>query len=433
MKTEGSGEVNRQANVDINGSVQSPAQLIRVAAEHYRLGRVDLAESVYRNAINLYPRLASAHMRLALILKETGRFDEAAQYFQRVLTIKPDSVMAHYHLAHLKNHASTRAEIEAMQLLYNSAHLEVGQRVYLAFGLGTALDKNGEYEEAFGYFQAGHQLEKRSSSFDLSKWESFFKSLKEIFSEEYMMKKHALGPVDDTPIFIFGMPRSGTTLAEQILSSHHDVCAAGELSGVVDIVKRSIQITKKPFLEGWGELSRKEIYDFGTYYLGMLGEHSDGSGHVTDTTPMNLIYVGLISTILPNARLVHCHRDPMDTCLSIFQQPLSKSHNFGNDLEDLGGFYRLYENLMDHWHGVLPGKMHDLCYEKLVADFEREVRDLLDYCDLKFDSSCLRFYDTERSVRTPSACQVRQPIYSNSVGRWRRYESKLASLRDILL
>ena len=199
-----------------------------------------------------------------------------------------------------------------------------------------------------------------------------------------------------------------------------------------DAVRRAIAITGKPFPAGLSEMGTSELHDLGAGYLDSLRKHAGMAGRVTDTTPMNFPLVGLIAAMLPHARLVHCVRDPMDTCVSIFQQPLSGSHAYANDLADLGGFYRLYKELMAHWYSVLPGRIYNLDYEALVNDSETGIRKLLDYCGLPFHADCLSFHKTKRQVRSPSASLVRQPVYTGSIGRWKRYESRLAPLKAIL-
>ena len=416
----------------LEASPDNPEGHYYLGLAYNQLGRLEEAISSFECALRTMPSNASGHLHLAIILKETGRFDDAAEHFRRALSIRPDLAMAHFHLAHMRTHDSSTDEINAMKALYSHPGINDNQRFYLAFGLGSALDKRGLYDEAFEYFQAGHGIKRKSVHFNLAEQVRFIKSIMEVFSEELMARNMSAGPDDNRPVFIFGMPRSGTTLAEQILASHPQVLGAGELSYVEEVVKQVIKITGKPFLASFGSLAAKQIYDLGGHYLNRLGVRPGDIRHVTDTTPMNFIYVGLIAIILPGARLVHCRRNPMDTCLSIFQQPLADSHAYAHDMADLGGFYRLYEELMMHWQSILPGRIHDLCYEELVSDSETEIRKLLDYCGVPFHDECLTFHKTERSVRTPSASQVRQPIYTASVERWKRYESKLSELKAAL-
>lgn len=409
------------------------------AQGHYYLGLafqkqgcIEEAVSSFEHTLQSNPSHINARMNLAITLKETGRLDEAVEHFRGVLARNPHIAQAHFHLATIRNHVSSTEEINAMKSLYNRPGTGIAQRYYLAFGLGTALEKWEAYEEAFGFFQAAHHLKKPSAPFNLADRARFFRSIMELFNREYLDRNRTAGPDDELPIFIFGMPRSGTTLAEQILASHPRVTGAGEVGYVEDVVRRVMELSGKPFLTGWPDMSAAEIHALGIYYLDRIGEHPDGSGHVTDTTPMNFVHIGLIATILPHARLIHCRRDPMDTCLSLYQQPLSDTHAYAHDLADLGGFYNLYREIMRHWHDVLPERIHDLCYEDLVTDSETEIRSLLDYCKLPFDQNCISFHKTDRAVRTPSASQVRQPMYTASMGRWRNYETWLSPLKALI-
>ena len=397
-----------------------------------KLGKSTEAVESYEHALQIAPRNPGAHMNLAVILEETGELDRAADHFRQAIEIKPDLALAHFHLAHMRNHPSSAGEIEAMQALYERPDTGSNQRIHLAYGLGSALDKQGAYEEAFEYFQAGHRLKEASKPFDPDRHTQFVRSLMEVFDQGVQSHGAISVPGDDLPIFIFGMPRSGTSLAEQILASHPGVSGGGELGYVEDTARDIISMTGRPFLDSWNGLDSNELAKLGSKYLARLKSHADGCSRVTDTTPMNFLYVGLIAGILPNARLVHCVRDPMDTCLSIFQQPLSESHAYAHNLSDLGGFYKLYRDLMAHWHRVLPGRIYDLRYEDLVTDSKTGIRRLLAACNLPFHEDCLAFHRTERSVKTPSATQVRQPMYTASIGRWKRYGSKLSPLQAIL-
>jgi len=396
------------------------------------LGRAHEAIASFRRALRITPSNADTRMNLALNLLNEGYLDEAIEQFQQVIKLDPGRAHAYFHLAHMKNRVSSDSEIRAMKSLYGQLGIADGEKTVLAFGLGSALDKRGEYDEAFRYFSAGHRLKQQSVPFDLASHAHYFETMKDVFDDHNLVRNRTIGVEDSRPIFIFGMPRSGTTLTEQILASHPDVLGGGEMSCVEDIVKHLQKITGKSLLESWSELDTQAIRELGAAYLEKLKMHSDKVKHVTDTTPMNFLYLGLIATIFPNVHLVHCVRDPMDTCVSIFQQPLSDAHAYSHDLKDLGGFYLLYKDLMAHWHKVLPGRIYDVRYENLVTDTESEIRKLLDCCGLPFHEGCLASHNTKRSVKTPSATQVRQPIYTASIGRWKRYEVNLSPLQEIL-
>jgi len=396
------------------------------------LGQMGAAVESFRQALRIEPSNADTRMNLALKLVDEGCFDRAVEEFQQVVRLDPGRVHAYFHLAHMKNRMTSDREIKAMLRLYARSDITDEDKGLLAFGLGSALDKRGEYDEAFRYFSAGHRLKRRGAPFNLAGYAQYFNSMKEVFNAHDALKNSGGGAEDGTPIFIFGMPRSGTTLTEQILASHPDIEGGGELSYVEELVRYTQNRTGKSILECWKDLDAQMIRELSAIYLDKLRTHSSEARYITDTTPMNFLYLGLVATILPNARLVHCVRDPMDTCLSIYQQPLSDAHAYAHDLEDLGGFYLLYKDLMAHWHNVLPGRIYNVHYEQLVTETENEIHKLLAFCDLNFHEACLAFHTTKRPVKTPSATQVRQPVYTASVGRWKRYETGLSRLREIL-
>ena len=398
----------------------------------YKLGRTYDAIPRYEHALQLMPSNTNARLNLAIAQMEIGRLEDAAGNFRMILKDKPDTALAHYHLTRIRNYETTLDDISAMKSIYNRPTTKMADRIYLAFSLGSTLEKHGEYDEAFDYFEAGHSLKKtQSPPFRLDEQKHLFYEIMNTFDEEHISRNSPAGIGDDMPIFIFGMPRSGTTLAEQILSSHPLVSGAGELSHF-EILQQAIEKTGKSSLTYWSSMNEQEIHNLGIDYLEKLKTHSEGSVYVTDTTPMNFIHIGLIATALPSARLIHCCRDSMDTCLSIFQQLLSDSHNYAHNLTDLGNYYRLYEEMMKHWNRILPDRIYELNYEDLVTDNEANIRKLLDYCNLPFHEDCLAFHKNRRMVRTPSDNQVRQPIYKSSIGRWKYYEARLLPLKTIL-
>ena len=396
------------------------------------LGRTGEAEAQFRKALELCPRNVNAHISLALILIARGDFDEAVEHLQEVIRLKPDFVMAHFHLAHLKNRQSTDAEISAMKSLYQGGAVDLDGRFHLAFGLGAAFDKRGEHEQAFDYFQAGHRFKKALAPFSLAQYVRYIDELVETFTPDFIRRHANTCNPDETPLFIVGMPRSGTTLAEQILASHPGIAGAGECVWVEDLKRALSERGGGSFSAACRNLKAGEWRELGEAYLAKLEPKGCGVLRIVDTTPMNFLSVGFIAAMLPGARFVHCMRNPLDTCVSIFQQPLSDSHAYAHDLSDLGGFYRQYQRLMEHWENVVGERIHRLCYESLVSGGEIEIRRLLEFCGVPFDARCLSFHKTKRAINTPSVSQVRQPLYRGAVGRWKRYASRLGPLLEAL-
>ena len=254
-----------------------------------------------------------------------------------------------------------------------------------------------------------------------------------MFTEDLFRKHERSGLADVTPIFILGMPRSGTTLVEQVLASHPDVCGAGELSIVSDIVRAMSSDAGNHYPENICRMESVSLSNIAAYYLQKLRELAPEHMRITDKMPGNFQHLGLIKLMLPKAKVIHCSRSPMDTCLSIYKNHFATDgHYYGYDMESLGYYYNHYRTLMDHWEVILPGFIHTIRYEDIVADKEPHIRKLLEYCDLEWNATCLDFHKTERPVNTASAAQVRQPIYARSVQSWKNYENQLAPLLSIL-
>ena len=263
----------------------------------------------------------------------------------------------------------------------------------------------------------------------------FLERVKAVFTPELMQQKRSLGDPSDVPVFILGMPRSGTTLTEQMLASHPNIFGAGELR---DIATALTEFDRRnhgqaPFPEIVPYMSEPQLRQFGARYVSTIRAFAPTAVRITDKMPGNFVFVGLIHLALPRARIVHTRRDPIDTCLSKLLPGESQLDWIIHDLGELGRYYRQYEALMEHWRRVLPaGVMLDVQYEELVADFEQQARRIVAYCGLEWDERCLAFHETPRPVRTASATQVRQPIYRSAVGRWRAYEPWLGPLFDAL-
>lgn len=381
-------------------------------------------------AIELHPRHAQAHINLGLCLEQLGRLDDAERHYQAAIRARPQFADAHFQLAHLRTHRSSEHEIEAMQQLLDGPSTPEPGRVRLAFGLGFALESIGRYDEAFDAMTQAHRMQAQQQPFDLEAETARFERIREVFSLERLRDSQDHGIADTRPVFIVGMPRSGTSLAEQVLASHPDAHGRGELLAM----SRAVQSLSngKTYPEGLGAIDSASLQDTARHYLAELEAGAGGARRIIDTTPMNFLFVGLAALMLPEARFVFCRRNPLDNGLSLYRQLLTGANAFAHQLDDLGGYYRLHDALLSHWHNALPERAFELQYEALVRDTEAQVRKLLGFCDLPFDDRCIRFHETERVVRSPSAAQVRQPVYDSSIGAWRRYAKQLEPLRNAL-
>jgi len=384
----------------------------------------------FLRAIELQPGHAQAQMNLGMTLEQLGELDDAARHYKAAIEARPEFTDAHFHLAHLRTHHSSKSEIEAMKRLFSKPGLPEKDGIHLAYGLGFALESAENYAEAFSYMARAHELQARHSTFNVAETSSLFADIHRVFNKSRLEEPEAAGSPDKRPVFIVGMPRSGTTLAEQVLASHPAVHGNGESMALSRAVKSLCG--GQPYPDGLGQLSKDRLDAAAGAYLEALAAKAGNVQRVTDTTPMNFLLVGIASILLPAARFVICARDPMDNCLSIFRQMLTGANEFSHTLEDLGAYYRLHQELMDHWESGLSGRVFRLQYEDLVRDNEHQVKRLLDFCELPFDDNCLKFYESDRVVRSPSAAQVRQPAYDTSIGAWKRYESELGPLKEAL-
>jgi hypothetical protein len=308
-------------------------------------------------------------------------------------------------------------------------------RANFQFALGKACDDAGDYARSFQHFASGNDNRRRRETYDPVNTADTHDKLIDVFSREFIARNSGTGHPSDEAIFIIGLPRSGSTLIEQILASHPDVEGTFELPDLARVA-RSVgmqQQNKTGYPAAVHDLSAQELHDLGADYLCRVERHRvSGTAYFTDKMPNNFAHVGLISLILPNAKIINATRHPLDSCLGSYQQLFARGQPFTYDLFELGEFYMEYRRLMDHWHSVLPGKVLDVQYETVVDDFENEVRRLLEFCELPWDDACLKFYETQRAVKTASSEQVRQPIYSGSKHRWRNYEDELQPLIEIL-
>jgi hypothetical protein len=304
-------------------------------------------------------------------------------------------------------------------------------RIALHFALGKAYADCVEHEKSFRHHLAGNALRRQQLRYDEAGTFARFERLKAVFTADLIRQKQTLGNPSEVPVFILGMPRSGTTLIEQMLASHSKVFGAGELDYLSKAVARLERADAGgiPFPEVVPSMGAQEFRAVAADYLAALSPAAPVE-RITDKMPANFIFVGLIHLMLPNARVIHARRNPVDTCLSCFSKLFTgDALPFTYDLAELGRYYRGYETVMEHWRRVLPeGGMLEVQYEELVADFESQARRIIAYCGLEWDEACLRFHETQRPVRTASMTQVRQPIYGNSVGRWLPYRDMLGPL-----
>ena len=388
----------------------------------------------YRAALEIDPDFAEGQFNIAVGLQNRGRFAEAIDWHRKALASRPDLAQAYYSLAANKEFKAEDADIAQIEDLLRQEDLSDEKKVHLNFALAQAYDDRDQVDRAFQHYRTANDLKSRLLGYDVEANERYTDRIIATFDRDFFAARQDYGSDSPLPIVIVGMPRSGTTLVEQILSSHPDVFGAGELRLFLDMVTDlpAMLETETDEPECIGQISREMSEDLAARHLKTLSALSPVAARVTDKMPSNYLRLGLIALLFPKAAIVHCNRDPLDNCVSCYLQNFGQGMNFTYDLRHLGLAHRAYQRLMAHWRAVLPVPVLDVDYEKLIADQESVSRQIVDFCGLDWDDTVLDFHRTEREIRTASFWQARQPIYKSSIGRWRRYRDHLGPLFDAL-
>jgi tetratricopeptide (TPR) repeat protein len=397
------------------------------------LGRDEEALAAYREALRLAPGYADAAAGEVSVLDRLGRVEEACARMRPLLETAPENpdVITTFASVARRLGEEERA-VAALETLLRRNDLLATKREAALFALGKLCDARGRFSDAFEYYRAANSV--RTHAFDLAEFRDYCSRIRETLTEELLRRLPRARNVSTLPIFIVGMPRSGTSLVEQILSSHPSVFGAGELTWLDQFSEALPQRLKSTarFPECVVDLSVRALDAAADEYLALLRRAAPDAERVVDKMPGNFMHLGLIAMLFPGSRIIHIAREPLDNCLSCYFQNFTHGHEYTADLETLGAVYREYERLMNHWRSTLSHPLLEVRYEALVADQEVESRRLLEFCGLPWDERCLRFHETQRVVRTASYDQVRRPMYRDSVARYRHYEAFLGNLRDAL-
>ena len=368
--------------------------------------------------------------------KTDGRYDEAVAAYRSAIECAPQHGEAYYSLANLKVYEFGDDELDRMLAQRHETNLSHNDRVYLNFALGKAYEDRNDFETSFRYYATGNRLKKTRSTYDADRMTADLGAQHEVCTTALFERRADKGYAAPDPIFIVGLPRAGSTLLEQILSSHSQVDGTLELPNILSLSqrlrRRARQGKASPYPQVLGELQDEELLQFGRDFIEDTRIHRREAPFFIDKMPNNFRHIGLIHLILPNAKIIDARRHPLACCFSGFKQLFAEGQEFTYDLGDLGQYYRDYVDLMDHWDAVLPGKVLRVQYEDVVHDTAGQVRRILDYCGLPHEEACVRFYETKRSVRTPSSEQVRQPIYTIALEQWRHFEAWLEPLKVAL-
>ena len=392
----------------------------------HELGRLDEAQASYVRALTLKPDYAHAHQNLGVTLQELGRLDDAEASYKQAITLKPDYAQAHRHLAALKKFDTCDEQYSEMLNQYADANISEEQRCHINFGLAKACEDLQDFEKAFEHYSEGNMLRKKLLKYDISQDIELFKKIKSSYPN---IVQHSLEPNKSspglTPVFILGMPRSGTTLVEQIASSHSQVTGAGELYFATQF--------GASIAEGLTESNTDTLLTFKEKYLIKLQSVSGNNLIVTDKMPHNFLYIGLLAAAFPEAKIIHVRRNSAAVCWANYKQYFSnQGFGYSYDLVDTVSYYKLYADLMEFWDVKLPNRIYNLDYETLTTNPDEETRKLIRHLDLDWENKCLSPQDNKRSVVTASNIQVRQKIYQGSSEQWRKYELFLNGAFDDL-
>ncbi len=409
-----------------SASVQRLFSDARFAAVHGPTGLQHIAAAIDKD-----PRGGFPHALMGSRLQELGDFDAAEASIQRSIELQPVQGFAYYLLAHnRKIREDDRPQIAAIEAISQKSNLILEESQYIHFALGKAYDDLGDYEKAIRHFDLAHEQDERAEAANIKpapdRHSNRVHRFTQLFTKEVIEQFAQLGLESEEPIFIFGMPRSGTTLLEQILSRHSTVGAAGELFFWRDRSRRIVNFSE-------AAINTSELTKAGHKYLDLIRELAPGKAHVTDKFPSNYAYLGLLHLIYPKAKFIHARRNPLDTSLSIYMRPFSTNQGLGRTRRQIVETYQLYREAIQHWRETLgPDRFLDVDYEWLVQNPEENIREIIEYCGLEWEDACLRPEEGDRRVITFSKWQVRQPVYTTSVERWRRYEPWLGVFSELI-
>ena len=430
---EALAEVQRLLELD----PRNPAYRNLQAALLARIGDYTTSLDVYEEVLARYPDQPRLWMSYGHALKTVGREADSVAAYHRSIAHAPGLGEAYWSLANLKTFRFSDEQIAVMQAQLATPSLGAEDRFHFQFALGKAFEDAAEHEPAFRHYAEGNRLRRLQLRYDADENTALLRRSETLFTREFFAARAGQGSPAPDPVFIVGLPRSGSTLIEQILASHSQVEGTMELPDILGIVRdlggRTMRGEPSRYPQVLADLEPAQLRELGERYLRQTRvQRRSDAPYFIDKMPNNLAHVGLIHLILPNARIIDARRHPLACCFSAFKQHFARGQGFSYDLTDVGRYYRDYVELMAHMDRVLPGRVHRVIYEEMVADTEGEVRRLLAYCQLPFEDACLRFYENSRAVRTASSQQVRQPIYRDAVDQWRHYDRWLGPLREAL-
>tara|TARA_Y100000590_G_scaffold465617_1_gene638402 strand:+ start:988 stop:2553 length:1566 start_codon:yes stop_codon:yes gene_type:complete len=393
------------------------------------LGKINEAISNHKKAIKLNPNFQYAYLNLSNILVSIGDFKEAKKYLNEVIKINSNFYVAHRSLSRINKYTKDDEHLKILKKLYkNISSSDEDGKMNVAFALGKACEDIKDFDKSFFYYSNANSFFRKKINFSIKEEENKFQDIKDIYDKDLFNKFKESGYKDSKPIFIVGMPRSGTTLIEQIISSHSEVFGADEIEFIPNLLKKYFKNHDlRLFFSDETITNQDQLKKIGSEYQENIKIISNNSNRSTDKLPNNFQSIGFIKLILPNSKIIHCNRNPKDTIFSIFKHHFPGGKiNFAYNLDETVQYYNLYNDLMKYWNKLFPEFIYNIDYEKLISNSENEIRKLINFCDLKWEEDCLNYHNNKRLIRTASNTQARMKIYNTSINNWKNYENSLS-------
>ena len=416
-----------QADILLDEHPSSHQYLAAKASAMVGIGEVEAAISLYQQILSERNDLPGIQLLLGHAHKANGNFEQAIAAYQQAYSIRADFGDAYWSLANTKTYRFTDNELALMQTQLNKNEIEQDDKVHLEFALAKAYEDREQFNTAFSYYKNGNALKNQRSHYSQTNVSEQIEAQKTVFTADFFKAHQNLGDHAPDPIFIVGLPRAGSTLLEQILASHSQIDGTMELHNVLGLAAK-LSGNKSGYPNVVNEIDPTYFARFGKKFIEDTRSYRQGAAFFIDKMPNNFMHIGLIKSMLPNAKIIDARRDPIACCFSGYKQLFAEGQEFSYDLDNLAHYYQSYQSLMTHWDTVLPGYVLKVQHEDVIDDLENQVRRILDFCQLPFESSCLHFYKTKRTIKTPSSEQVRQPINSAAKEQWKNFETHLSAL-----
>ena len=402
----------------------------------FRTDRYKEAIDIYNDILKVEPKNTDVMLSMGHLYKTSGEINKSIDSYQKAYKTDKYFGDSYWSLANLKTYEFTDKEVSSMKQMVKDKYVDEEEKAFMHFALGKAYEDREKFNLSFEHYKAGNQIKKNKALFNIDDFERDCNNQKDVCTNELFEMKKDWGSENKAPIFILGLPRVGSTLIEQILSSHSMVEATHELPNIISTAlrlnERKAQDITSRYPDILLSLSAPQLKMIGDKYISDSEVFRTGKQYFLDKMPNNFRHIGLIKLILPNAKIIDIRRSSMSACFACYKQLFAEGQEFTYDLKDLAGYYNNYVELMGHWNKVLPNQILSINYEDVVNNFEESVNEILKYCEIPFETECLEFYKSKRSVKTPSAEQVRQPIYKSGMDYWKNYETYLDVLKNNL-